>query len=140
RIERAAGDMDYPQRTQQTSGNVGGGERAVSIAAGAILAAIGIARRSGPGLLTAAVGGALLHRGVSGRCPLYRALEIDTSEPADDLEERIASRGIHVEQAFLINRPPEELYRYWRQLENLPNVMSHLKQVREMDERRSHWI
>lgn len=140
RIERSAGDLEQHQRTQHTSGNIGGGERAVSIAAGAILAAIGIARRSGPGLLTAAVGGALLYRGVSGRCPVYRALEINTSARADDLEERIARRGIHVEQAFLINRPPEELYQYWRNFEHLPGIMSHLKQVRALDGQRSHWI
>src|SRR5207249_522508 len=35
---------------------------------------------------------------------------------------------------------PWELYEYWRKLENLPSIMSHLKEVRAIDEKRSHWI
>jgi uncharacterized membrane protein len=46
---------------------------------------------------------------------------------------------IQVNQSIIIDRPPEELYRYWRDLENLPSFMDHLKSVRASGERRSHW-
>jgi len=39
-----------------------------------------------------------------------------------------------------INRPAEELYRFWRSFSNLPRVMSHLISVQELDSRRSHWV
>jgi uncharacterized membrane protein len=55
------------------------------------------------------------------------------------LQEELDSRGIHVEQAFLINRSPEDLYQYWRNFENLPRIMTHLQRVTVYDDRRSHW-
>ena len=38
-----------------------------------------------------------------------------------------------------INRPIEEVYEYFRNLENLPQVISHLDAVRVTSENRSHW-
>ena len=49
--------------------NVGDGERAVSVAAGAIIGLLGLSRGSLPGLLGAAVGGAMVYRGVTGNMP-----------------------------------------------------------------------
>jgi uncharacterized membrane protein len=39
-----------------------------------------------------------------------------------------------------INRSPEEVYRFWRNFENLPRFMSHLESVQVSDEKRSHWV
>jgi uncharacterized membrane protein len=39
-----------------------------------------------------------------------------------------------------VNRPAQEVYRYWRDFENLPRFMSHLESVRITGERRSHWV
>jgi uncharacterized membrane protein len=44
-----------------------------------------------------------------------------------------------VTKAITIKRPPEELYRFWRELANLPQVMSYLESVQVVDERRSRW-
>jgi uncharacterized membrane protein len=35
----------------------------------------------------------------------------------------------HVTKAITINRPPEEVYRFWRNFENLPNFTAHLEAV-----------
>jgi uncharacterized membrane protein len=131
------------QRSQESSVNVGSAERSVSIAAGAILALLGIARRGVPGLLSGGVGAAMLYRGVSGHCHMYGALGLDTARPersGRSAQADIAERGIHVEQAFLINRSSEDLYGYWRNFENLPSIMTHLQSVQVLDERRSHWV
>jgi uncharacterized membrane protein len=57
-----------------------------------------------------------------------------------DLETgRRSKRGIRVRKAITVNRPPEEVYRFWRNFENLPRFMAHLDSVRIMDERRSYW-
>jgi uncharacterized membrane protein len=45
-----------------------------------------------------------------------------------------------VRKSLIINRAPEELYQYWHDFENLPNIMKHLESVRVRDERRSHWV
>jgi len=46
----------------------------------------------------------------------------------------------HETVSIEINRPPEELYRFWRSFSNLPGVMPHLVSVHEIDSRRSHWV
>jgi uncharacterized membrane protein len=95
-------------------------------------------------MIIAGIGGAMVFRGATGHCHLYGALGVDTANPAEgDVQtqvEDISQRGIHVEQAFLINRPAADLYRYWRDFKNLPRIMSHLKRVDVTDERRSHWV
>lgn len=99
-----------------------------SLIAGSALAvsglAFGIARRSlfrtaaGAGL--AAGGGYLIYRGAT------------NSAGAGEHDASIA-------KSVTISRSPEEVYRYWKQLENLPRFMKHLKNVRRIDDRRSHW-
>ncbi len=44
-----------------------------------------------------------------------------------------------VEKAVTIDRPRAELFRYWRNFENLPRFMDHVKSVSITDNRRSHW-
>lgn len=44
------------------------------------------------------------------------------------------------EQTITVGLPPEEVYRFWRNFENLPRFMSHLEQVRVIDDVRSHWV
>jgi uncharacterized membrane protein len=46
--------------------------------------------------------------------------------------------GIHVLSAITVNRPRDEVYRFWRDLENLPQFMSHLDSVR-VNGGRSTW-
>ena len=39
----------------------------------------------------------------------------------------------------IINSPPQRLYEFWRQLDNLPRFMQHLASVEVLDERVSRW-
>jgi uncharacterized membrane protein len=41
--------------------------------------------------------------------------------------------------AITIRHPVEVVYRYWRDLTNLPRFMNHLASVEVTDDRRSHW-
>lgn len=47
--------------------------------------------------------------------------------------------GVHLETSFTINKPAEELFRYWRNFENLPHFMNHLEAVKSTGGRFSHW-
>jgi uncharacterized membrane protein len=49
-------------------------------------------------------------------------------------------QGIKVERAVTINKSPAELYRFWRNFENLPRFMEHLKSVTIIDNTHSHWV
>ncbi len=141
----AASSASVPSHDVASGGpptNVGQGERVVSVAAGAILALLGLERRSVTGLVIAGVGSAMIYRGVSGHCHAYEAMGLDSSENANGgpSREKIVERGVHIQRTLLINRPAEELYRYWRNFENLPKIMTHLQSVKVIDEKKSHWV
>jgi len=122
--------------------NVGMDERIVSVAAGTIAAWMGLSRGSLPGLLVAGVGGALVYRGVTGHCSAYQALGLDTAHAQDgeQAEQELNERGIKIAQALLISRPAEQLYSFWRNFENLPQIMTHLESVKNLEGNRSHWV
>lgn len=49
------------------------------------------------------------------------------------------NKGTRVEKVITINRTPEELFTFWRNFENLPQVMDHIEYVECLDQRKSHW-
>jgi uncharacterized membrane protein len=95
---------------------------------GAFLVGYGLAKPSIGGILTAALGGGLLYYGVTGRMP-----GIGGEVPDGD-------RSIRVEKSITINRPIGEVYERWRNIEDLPRIMSHLESVTDLGSGRSHWI
>lgn len=48
--------------------------------------------------------------------------------------------AIHVQRTVTIDRPSQELYNYWRNFDNLPRFMKHLKSVTIKDNGHSHWV
>lgn len=122
--------------------NVGQAERVLSIAAGGLLIAVAIRRRGVWGALAASLGGELLYRAISGTCPVYGALGIDTSGTQGS-KNPLASvpygRGVRVEHSIAVKRPAAELYRYWRNLESLSQFMQHIEEVTVLTDTRSRW-
>ena len=116
-------------------------ERWASLAVGAGLFALGLRQGVRERLMFAVTGGALLYRGATGQCPLYKVAGIDTS--ADRPRPGVSvphGRGVKIEHSVSINKSPEELYRFWRQFENLPRFMDHLASVKTEGDQRSHWV
>jgi uncharacterized membrane protein len=117
--------------------NVGPTDRLVSLGLGSCLAVCGLTgRRTDP--LSLLAGGYLIYRGLSGNCLLYQALGVGTEGPSGPEAVIPARGGVKVEHAVTINKPAAELYRFWRNLSQLPQFMDHLKEVRE-NGNRSHW-
>lgn len=46
----------------------------------------------------------------------------------------------HIEASLSVLRPAQELYSFWRNLENLPRFMRHLESVQAGGNGRSHWV
>jgi uncharacterized membrane protein len=46
---------------------------------------------------------------------------------------------VRVTKTIIVNRSPEEVYRFWRDLANLPTFMKHLESVQVTGDNRSHW-
>ena len=131
---------DAREARARTDRNLSDVERWASIAAGAGLAAYGLSRLKSNGWLYAGVGGLLLRRGVSAHCDLYEAVGINTAGTGDDPRAALrGSRGVNVLETVTIARPIEQLYRFWRNLENLPQFMHHLESVEKVTDTISHW-
>ncbi len=117
--------------------NVGTVERRASIAAGIAMLSYLIRKRPNIliGLPMGLEAGYMLYRGATGHCTIYQIMDINR---ADD-----GHAGITVERAVTVGKPRQELYRIWRNFENLPRFMTHLQKV-SVDElggdKRSHWV
>jgi uncharacterized membrane protein len=113
--------------------NVGSTERLMMLLAGAAL--LGYAWKNSSKKMALASAGMLL-RGTTGYCPAYAAMGVNH---ADTREALSGPRGIHVRESITIDAPVEDLYRFWRSLDRLPEVIPQLERVEQLDARRSRW-
>lgn len=114
--------------------NVDWQERVLSAGIGGYLLAAGLrnlTKRPLKGILQTAIGGFLLYRGSSGNCPVYTSL--------GKTQDATHASSVNIRTSMIVNRPRNEVYQFWRRLENLPKFMKHLLTVKELDARRSHW-
>lgn len=89
-----------------------------SLIGGSALAIYGITRRSPLGVALAAAGGTVALLGTSQKS--------SQDQPA-------------TWTSLLVNCTPEEAYRFWRKLEDLPRFMNRIENVTVLDDRRSRW-
>lgn len=118
--------------------NVGMPERVASAVVGGTLVGYGLARRSVRGLGLAAAGGALLARGVRGRSRLFRAFGVNTAEEGANLA-GTGTEAMVVEQSITVDGSPEELAEYWRDPEQLSEIVGHFASVRQDETEVQHW-
>ena len=115
--------------------NVGNRERLLSGVAGAVLG-IRSLRQSNRSPLRSVIlltlSAALARRSMTGVCPLYKALGFSTEKSTNH-------GGIDITKSVTVRRPAQELFGYWRTLENLPNFMKHLTSVETIDSKNSRW-
>lgn len=131
REQSANGDIE-----NNGAANVGNIERIASAVGGGALLGYALMARTRTSIPLGLLGAGLLYRGATGQCEAYRALGINTASAADD----DVAREVHVEKSTTINASPKELYRFWRNFENLPRFMEDLESVTELDNDRSHWV
>jgi uncharacterized membrane protein len=141
-LTQTGGSTSVEEFAQSQRTNVGETERWVSAIGGGALAIYGLTRGSFAGVALALAGAGLLYRGTTGHCYAYQAAGIDTTGAEGDNPNVSVrgGRGVKVEKSLTINRPAAELYKYWRNFENLPRFMNHLEEVRVTSDTRSHWV
>src|SRR5688572_2370113 len=135
RTTREAGESRAPQGGHARGVNVGDGERLLSVLGGAMVGLYGLGRIRLSGLVVAALGGALVYRGLTGHCRVYRGLGVNRASTLTG--ETLGNRGVKIDREITVQAPADTLYRIWRNFENLPRFMSHLERVRVIDDRRS---
>lgn len=108
-------------------------ERYISVATGAKLSFSGlknIFKSPFSSILKLGAGGYLLNRGVTGHCELYTQMGKISTDPVN----------VNIRSSFTVNKPRNEVYDFWRKLDNLPLFMNHLESVQTIDHERSHWV
>lgn len=97
--------------------------RAAAGAAGAAMATYGYFCGGIRGFIYGLFGGALLARATANR----------------DLGSLVKGQSLPVEKTLRIAAPVEQVFAYWRNLENFPQWMSHVREVRYLGGDRFHW-
>jgi uncharacterized membrane protein len=143
--DAAAGEEDFGAEDARHAGpdvNVGVFERGASVTMGTALLALALSQRRKPGAFAFGLAGAYLAwRGATGHCPLYEALDTGTAE--DEEDERLDAGGhddVSIEAAATIARPPDEVYAFFRRLENAPRFMAFIESVQATGATRSRWV
>ncbi len=97
-------------------------------------------KRSVAGSALAILGGDLVFCGLTGHSRLHKALGFRPHEDSGRWVPIPYQQGIRVDWSITILRPVEEVYSFWRNLENLPRFLRHIHSVRQIDSLHSHWI
>jgi uncharacterized membrane protein len=111
--------------------NMGDTGRVATVAAGAAVAAMALTLRRGGNWRYAmlALGGGLILTGAVGYNPIQDALNISNE-----------AKSLSVATKVKVRRSVEDVYNFWRNLENLPYFMTHLEDVREISDTQSQWV
>jgi uncharacterized membrane protein len=99
-------------------------QRALAGAGGAAMAMYGYIRGGIKGAAICAMGGALVARATSN----------------ETLSDTLRGHGILVEKTIAIDAPVEQVYAYWHEPSNLPQWMSHVREVRPLGNDTWHWV
>ncbi|HET6469366.1 MAG TPA: SRPBCC family protein [Geminicoccaceae bacterium] len=134
--------------------------RLLSILGGGWLAWRGLRRGDPVGIGLAVLGGCLIMGAEQSRELMNRVLGPEGSSEAwkrsrvghwvQDQADRVRSgvegareamsAPIEIDERITIQRPREELYRFFRDFSNLPKIMKHVERVDVLSDRRSHWV
>jgi uncharacterized membrane protein len=110
-------------------------ENWTALSSGTLLLLFGATRRDRVGVCAALASAPLLYRGLTGEWPIVNGRRTDTRTALR------GNRGLRVREAIRVEVPREEVYRFWRRLDNLPHFMAHLDSVTESADRlRSRWV
>lgn len=111
--------------------DIGDGQRLLSAVGGSLILYYVTRKHKADSLLL--LGGAyLLYRAVSGHCPVSAAWKTNHRSLH-------TPSNINVRAHVIVNKPREEVYAFWRSLENWPLFMRHLENVDELDNTTSAW-
>jgi uncharacterized membrane protein len=102
--------------------------RALASAAGSALTIYGLRTRGLAGSATGLLGAGLLVRAITGM-NLKRLTGVGAGP-----------RAVDVRKTLHINAPVQEVFRLWTDYENFPRFMSHIRDVRDHGDGRSHWV
>jgi uncharacterized membrane protein len=135
-VDRESGG-DAPSTTNSDV-NMGTVGRVVHTVTGGALVLYGLRRRTPGALGLAVLGGNMVRWGVTGHSGLYDKLHIGpmSGQAVEGAGERAS---VTASSTITIDKPVEELYAFWTDFGNLPQVMTFVESVTPVDDTHSHW-
>src|SRR5690606_6729719 len=110
--------------------NISTSERLLMIAAGSYLLYRALKKDDRQKIMEGITAGTMLFRGISGYCPAYDVMN----------KKNILKGGnISINAVLDVNKPVNEVYHAWRQLEELPVFLKHIDSVTAIDKQTSEW-
>jgi uncharacterized membrane protein len=109
--------------------NVSTIERVAMIAAGSYLLYKALSGKK-KSIVQSIAGGTMLVRGISGYCPVYDLVENS---------KKLSGSNVNIRTSLRVDKPVDEVYDFWRKLDNLPKFMKHLSSVKELNNLTSEW-
>jgi uncharacterized membrane protein len=101
-------------------------------------------------LFMGTIGGILAFQGVRAKGPVGKALSMVglglLTRAATNFPPRrlvglgAGARAVDIQKTIGVAAPVEHVWELWSNFENFPRFMSHLREVRKIDEGRSHWV
>lgn len=122
-FDRAAAAVEFSKRVACGAG-------------GATLILSGVRQRGLAGAVLAVAGGDMLYHGIRGEGHLHHAALSLAGAKANGLP---FGRGVMIKESVEVEKPASQLYRFWRQFDNLPTFMQNLESVEVEDEANSRW-
>ena len=106
------------------------------VAGGLALLAWGLRRRSLTRGGAAGLGGWLLYQAYTGNNPMFEPLGFRVNPQPEQADAR---ETIVLDEQIAVGKPADEVYRFWRDLDNLPRIAPRLERLEGLDERHSRW-
>ena len=124
----------HPGTDRSTDPHTSTEARLASLVGGAALLTLAARDRSWRSVGLALAGAPLVWRGATGSWPIQRTAAEPSIEPSAE------TVPAPIQTSVTIGRPRQELWDFWRKLENLPRFMRHVESVEEHGNGRSHWV
>lgn len=118
----------------QGSSGIGNAYQMAPLVVGGLMAALGIRRGGWLGYGIALAGLGVMQQSFTGKPAIQEWIGMGGDHSDHE------SRAVTASQSVTINRSPEDLYSFWRDFSNLPQVLSNIERVDVIDDRRSHWV
>jgi len=122
-------------------------ERLISAIAGGTLAYYAFRnlknkrRRPFAGFSMALGAGMMFNGSLTGRSPMHRIFERAQRRSRLPMSASVEhGKGVKVERTVTINKPAEELFRFWRRFETLPQFLENIEAVTTLDNNQTHWV
>jgi uncharacterized membrane protein len=122
--------LRFGENVNQPAVNIPPSERWLSVFGGSALTIWSLAKRGSAAIPALLGSGYLLYRGVTGHDSLYNALNINRAGTG--------RRTVTVQKSVTVNKPVDEVYRFWQEYEYLPRCMRRVQEAHAETEGLGH--